>query len=128
MNNLIELSRTLYHLKRENQALKIKNEELEESIALNEENVLATMEACVELYEMLIIVDEPMALGYAYNYGDDEEAEVEMEVKPIMVTVYCTLILKGKKKVSQVPVVIRGRVIAQLKELLDVETIPEELM
>lgn len=49
------------------------------------------------------------------------------EVKEIMVAVYATLILKGKKRLSQVPVVIRGQVEEMLKELLEVEELPEEL-
>ena len=50
-----------------------------------------------------------------------------MEVKDIMATVYATLIVKGMKKVSQVPTVIRPQVEEILKELLEVEELPEDL-
>lgn len=45
-----------------------------------------------------------------------------------MVTVYATLIIKKRKKLSQVPDVIRSQVEEELKELLDVDKIPEELL
>ena len=44
-----------------------------------------------------------------------------------MATVYATLIIKGMKKVSQVPTVIRPQVEEILKELLEVEELPEDL-
>ena len=49
------------------------------------------------------------------------------EVKDIMATVYATLIIKGMKKISQVPMVIRPQVEEILKELLEVEELPEDL-
>ena len=49
------------------------------------------------------------------------------EVKEIMATVYATLIIKGLKKVSQVPTVIRPQVEKILKELLEVEQLPDDL-
>ena len=50
-----------------------------------------------------------------------------MEVKDIMVTVYATLIIKGMKKISQVPAVIRPQVEEILKELLEVDELPQDL-
>lgn len=44
-----------------------------------------------------------------------------------MATVYATLILKGKKRLSQVPAVIRSQVEDILKELLEVDELPEEV-
>lgn len=44
-----------------------------------------------------------------------------------MATVYATLIIKGMKKISQVPMVIRPQVEEILKELLEVEELPEDL-
>ena len=44
-----------------------------------------------------------------------------------MATVYATLILKGKKRLSQVPTVIRSQVEDILKELLEVDELPEEV-
>ena len=50
------------------------------------------------------------------------------EVIEIMAMVYATLILKGKKRVSDVPAVIRNQVVDILKDILEVEELPEELM
>ena len=44
-----------------------------------------------------------------------------------LATVYATLILKGKKRLSQVPAVIRPQVEDILKELLEVDELPEEV-
>ena len=49
------------------------------------------------------------------------------EVIEIMAMIYATLILKGKKHVSDVPAVIRNQVVDILKEVLEVEELPEEL-
>ena len=50
------------------------------------------------------------------------------EVIEIMAMIYATLILKGKKRVSDVPAVIRNQVVDILKDVLEVEEFPEELM
>ena len=50
------------------------------------------------------------------------------EVIDIMAMVYATLILKGKKHVSNVPAVLRNQVVNILKDVLEVEELPEELM
>ena len=50
------------------------------------------------------------------------------EVMDIMAMVYATLILKGKKHVSDVPMVLRNQVVDILKDVLEVEELPEELM
>lgn len=50
------------------------------------------------------------------------------EVIDIMVMIYATLILKGKKHVSDVPNVIKVQVVDILKDVLEVEELPEELM
>ena len=50
------------------------------------------------------------------------------EVMDIMAMVYVTLILKGKKHVSNVPAVLRNQVVNILKDVLEVEELPEELM
>ena len=49
------------------------------------------------------------------------------EVISAMAMVYATLILKGKKHVSDVPAVIRNQVVDILKDVLEVEELPEEL-
>lgn len=50
------------------------------------------------------------------------------EVIDIMVMIYATLILKGKKQVSDVPMIIRDQVVEVLKDVLEVEELPEELL
>ena len=50
------------------------------------------------------------------------------EVITIMAMIYATLILKGKKHVSNVPAVLRNQVMDILKDVLEVEELPEELM
>ena len=50
------------------------------------------------------------------------------EVISVMAMVYATLILKGKKHVSDVPMVLRNQVVDILKDVLEVEELPEELM
>ena len=50
------------------------------------------------------------------------------EVIDIMAMVYATLILKGKKRVSNVPAVLRDQVVDILKDVLEVEELPEELL
>ena len=50
------------------------------------------------------------------------------EVMDIMAMVYATLILKGKKQVSNVPAVLRNQDVEILKDVLEVEELPEELM
>ena len=50
------------------------------------------------------------------------------EVIELMAMVYATLILKGKKHVSNVPAVLRNQVVDILKDVLEVEELPEELL
>lgn len=50
------------------------------------------------------------------------------EVISVMAMVYATLILKGKKQVSDVPAVLRNQVVDILKDILEVEELPEELL
>ena len=50
------------------------------------------------------------------------------EVISVMAMVYATLILKGKKRVSDVPAVLRNQVVDILKDVLEVEELPEELL
>ena len=50
------------------------------------------------------------------------------EVIELMAMVYATLILKGKKQVSNVPGIIRNQVVEILKDVLEFEELPEELL
>ena len=119
MNNLLNLNRQLYELKQANAELEANNQALEQRLADNEENVLITMESLVEVYEMIVMAT-PMA-------SDDEEP-VQEEVNMRMVAVYTTLILKGRKHLSEVPMVLQAKVEAELKALLEVKELPEELL
>ena len=119
MNNLLNLNRQLYELKQTNAKLVANNQALEQRLADNEENVLITMESLVEVYEMIMMAS-PMAL--------DVEQPVQEEMNMRMVMVYVTLILKGRKHLSDVPMVLQAKVEAELKALLEVEELPEELL
>lgn len=118
MNNLLNLNRQLYELKQANAKLEANNQALEQRLADNEENVLITMESLVEVYEMIMMAST-MAL-------DDEEPVQEVNMR--MVMVYVTLILKGRKHLSEVPMVLQAKVEAELKALLEVKELPEELL
>lgn len=118
MNNLLNLNRQLYELKQANAKLEANNQALEQRLADNEENVLITMESLVEVYEMMMVAT-PMAL-------DDEEPVQEVNMR--MVMVYVTLILKGRKHLSDVPMALQAKVEAELKALLEVKELPEELL
>ena len=117
-NNLLNLNRQLYELKQANAELVASNQALEQRLADNEENVLITMESLVEVYEMIMMAT--MAL--------DDEQPVREEVNMRMVMVYVTLILKGRKHLSDVPTVLQAKVEAELKALLEVKELPEELL
>ena len=119
MNNLLNLNRQLYELKQANAKLEANNQALEQRLADNEENVLITMESLVEVYEMIMMAS-PMALD------DEEPVQEEMNVR--MVMVYVTLILKGRKHLSDVPMALQAKVEAELKALLEVKELPEELL
>ena len=58
MKALINLAQELYKLKQENESLKNKNDELNERMIINEDNIISTMLACSELYEMILDVEE----------------------------------------------------------------------
>lgn len=118
MNNLLNLNRQLYELKQANAELEANNQALEQRLADNEENVLITMESLVEVYEMIVMAT-PMA-------SDDEPVQEGVNMR--MVMVYVTLILKGRKHLSDVPMALQAKVEAELKALLEVKELPEELL
>ena len=120
MNNLLNLNRQLYALKQANAKLEASNQELAQRMADNEESVLVTMESLAEVYEMII-----GASVMTFSLGEEEPVEMEVNVR--MVMVYVTLILKGRKHLSDVPMVLQAKVEAELKVILEVEEIPEEL-
>ena len=75
---------------------------LEESQAVQDNDIVTSMLASAELFEMVLLM-MPMSASMSKSMG----------VNP-MVEVYVTLILKGEKTIEQVPAVIRDKVQAQL--------------
>ena len=104
-NMLIQLSKALYQIKQENQRIQQNNLMLETKIAENETNLILSMNACVELYEMLLnVVDQ-------YNYGKDTVTKMASA----MVKVYVNLVKRGLKTLEEVPERLRAEVEAELE-------------
>ena len=78
---------------------------LETKIAENETNLILSMNACVELYEMLLIVVDQ------YNYGKDTVTKMASA----MVKVYVNLVKRGLKTLEEVPERLRAEVEAELE-------------
>ena len=102
---LINLSKTLYELKRKNAYIEANNDVLEMRVAENEENLIFTMMACTELYEMLI------AFTNVYDYGKDGV----VKMASAMVKVYVNLVKRGLKTLEEVPENLRAEVEAELE-------------
>ena len=105
-NMLIQLSKALYQIKQENQRIQQNNLMLETKIAENETNLILSMNACVELYEMLLIVVDQ------YNYGKDTVAKMASA----MANIYYNLIKRGLKTLDDVPEKVKSEVKELLKE------------
>lgn len=103
---LINLSKTLYELKRKNAYIEANNDVLETRVAENEENLIFTMMACTELYEMLIMFTN------VYDYGKDGV----VKMASAMVKVYVNLVKRGLKTLEEVPENLRAEVEAELNE------------
>ena len=104
-NAFIQLSKVLYQIKQENQRIQQNNLILETKIAENETNLILSMNACVELYEMLLIVVDQ------YNYGKDTVTKMASA----MVKVYANLVKRGLKTLEEVPERLRAEVEAELE-------------
>ena len=102
---LINLSKTLYELKRKNAYIEANNDVLEMRVAENEENLIFTMMACTELYEMLIMFTN------VYDYGKDGV----VKMANAMVKVYANLVKRGLKTLEEVPENLRAEVEAELE-------------
>ena len=103
-NSLGNLSKILYELKRKNAYIENNNVKLEEKVAENEENLIFTMMACTELYEMLI------SFTNVYDYGKDGV----VKMASAMVKVYVNLVKRGLKTLEEVPENLRAEVEAEL--------------
>lgn len=101
---LINLAKLLYELKQRNAFIEANNIKLEEKIVENEENLVFTMLACAELYEMLIIVTNE------YDYGKDGV----VKMASAMVEIYVSLIKRGLKTINDVPEKIKIEVETKL--------------
>lgn len=106
MKALINLAQELYKLKQENESLKNKNDELNEHMIINEENIISTMLACSELYEMILDVEEINIYGLKDTVRNMSNA---------MIQIYVKLIQKGLKTIDDVPVRLRDAVESELK-------------
>ena len=103
--SLINLSKILYELKQKNAYIENNNIKLEEKVAENEENIIFTMMACTELYEMLITFTSE------YDYGKDGI----VRMASAMVKVYTSLIKRGLKTLDDVPEKLRAEVEEELR-------------
>lgn len=102
--NLINLSKLLYELKQKNILIEANNVELKNKIDENEENIIFTMMACVELYETLLTI------SFDYEYGKD----TVVKMASAMVNVYVNLIKRGLKTIEEVPEKLRAEVEEEL--------------
>ena len=106
MNTLVNLAKRLYELQSEANRLKQNNQDLETRLQENEENIVFTMMACTELYEMLLSVTE------VNDYGKDGV----VKMASAMVKVYVNLIKRGLKTLEDVPEKLRAEVEAELEQ------------
>ena len=102
---LINIANKYYELKMKAEELAANNSELEKRVEEDEENIISTMMACTELYEML--------LGdvNVYNHGKD----MVVKMASAMVKVYVNLVKRGLKTLDEVPERLRAEVEAELE-------------
>lgn len=105
-NVLINLSRSLYNLKRRNEYIEANNILLEAQISENEENIVFAMMACTELYEMLINITN------VYDYGKDGV----IKMASAMVKIYANLVKRGLKTLEDVPEQLHAEVEEELSK------------
>lgn len=107
-NKLINMSRLLYQLKQKNNELENKNKELENRMEENEENIILTMIACSELYEILLSAVDT----YDFEGGKD----TLIKFSNGMINVYVTLIKRGLKTLDDVPEKLKQQVQEELEK------------
>ena len=109
MNNaLINMTRLLYQLKQKNIELENKSKELQNRMTENEENIIATMLACAELYELLLFSVE------TYDFEGGKDTVVKFANG--MINIYVTLIKKGLKTIDDIPEKLKQQVIEELEK------------
>ena len=108
-NNIEEaINNQLYQLKQKNIEMENKNQELQNRMTENEENIITTMMACAELYEMLLASVE------TYNIEGGKDTVVKFANG--MINVYVVLIKKGLKTIEDVPEKLKQQVIEELEK------------
>ena len=107
-DDLININKQLHQLKQKNIEMENKNEELQNRMTENEENIITTMMACAELYEMLLVSVE------TYNFEGGKDTVVKFANG--MINVYAILIKKGLKTIDDVPERLKPQVIEELEK------------
>ena len=107
-DELININKQLYQLKQKNIEIENKNEELQNRMTENEENIIITMMACSELYEMLLLSIE------TYDFEGGKDTVVKFSNG--MISVYVILFKKGLKSIDDVPEKLKQQVIEELEK------------
>lgn len=107
-DELIKMNNTMHQLKQKNIEIENKNEELQNRMVENEENIVATMMACSELYEMLLTAVD--------TYDLEGGKDTVVKFANGMINVYITLIKKGLKTIDDVPEKLKQQVIEELEK------------
>lgn len=105
-DDLININKQLHQLKQKNIEMENKNEELQNRMTENEENIITTMIACTELYEMLLVSVK------TYNFEGGKDTVIKFANG--MINVYVILIKKGLKTIDDVPERLKSQVIEEL--------------
>lgn len=103
---LINIANKYYELKMKAEELAANNSELEKRVEEDEENLISTMMACTELYEMLVEVA---------TYSEDGEDGI-VKMASAIVKIYVNLVKRGLKTLDEVPEKVRAEVEAELEQ------------
>ena len=95
---LSALLKEISRLKQVNGELAHNNKQLKSKLEENEQIMLEAMLSVTELYEAML-ASTPLLLS--------DEEEVVVPISDVMIRVYVTLILKGRKTLDEIPSVIR---------------------
>ena len=95
---LSALLKEISRLKQVNGELAHNNEQLKSKLEENEQIMLEAMLSVTEIYETML-ASRPLLLA--------DEEEVVVPISDVMVQVYVTLILKGRKTLDEIPSIIR---------------------
>ena len=95
---LSALLKEISRLKQVNGELAHNNKQLKSKLEENEQIMLEAMLSVTEIYEAML-ASTPLLLA--------DEEEVVVPISDVMVQVYVTLILKGRKTLDEIPSVIR---------------------